>query len=112
MGIFEMSIGGVLSFFFFFSFCAAAGVAHIRKSAKARRNRSDACKMRAAGRIAKYFFIRVQLLWQKRIARRFEPGSNGAQLVYFVREAPSTLTNRRYAPGTPSGSCRKKARPV
>src|SRR6266446_4416195 len=35
-----------------------------------------------------------------------------AQLVYLVREAPSRLTNRRYAPGTPSGNWRKKASPV
>src|SRR6267142_4422479 len=35
-----------------------------------------------------------------------------AQLVYFAREAPRRLTNRRYAPGTPSGNWRKKASPV
>src|SRR5580765_5686050 len=108
MGMFEMSIGGVLSFFFFFSFCAAAGARQIKKSAAARRNRNDAWKMRAGRRIAKYFLIRVRLLWQKRIARRFGRGHGSPPQPYLPREAPNRLTNRRYAPGTPSGSWRKK----
>ena len=65
-----------MSFFFFFSFCPAAGDAQVRKSATAKRNRTVFWKMRAAGQTKKYFFIRVRLLWQKRIARRFERGSD------------------------------------
>jgi hypothetical protein len=82
MGMLEVSVGGVLSFFFFLSFCAAAGDAQVRKSAAARSNSSVVWKMRAAGQTAKYFFIRVRLLWQKRIARRFEPG--GVVLSWFT----------------------------
>ena len=60
-------------------------------------------------------FMRVWILWSKRIACSVTTNLRAAlpcSVDYFARVALSRLTNSRNAPGTPSGNCRKNAKPV
>jgi hypothetical protein len=57
-----LSAGGVLSGFFFLSFCAAAGEMQVKHSAVAAKNKIALCIVRTTKRVARCFFIRVSPL--------------------------------------------------
>src|SRR5271154_1023590 len=116
MGIIGVASTGA-SLFFFLSFWAAAGVAAANRITAPSNSKIAGRRPCQLDAFIARFFIRMGLL--ARFILLF--GENNTMLpawracvqsVYFVCEALSRFTNKRYAPGTPSGNWRKKAMPV